>query len=83
MELPNNRRDNAPTRHFMPPSKTPSAGNGLQLVESLSKEAKWKPLNIIIVKATGDSSRPTDKDLSLKTALIHARERREVELVPY
>lgn len=46
MESPDNRRDNAPSRHFMPPSQTPSARNGLQLVEWLSKGALRKQPHI-------------------------------------
>lgn len=42
-----NRGDNVPTRHIIPPNKTPSARNGLHLVEFWAKEAPWKPPNII------------------------------------
>lgn len=39
MKSPNNGGDIAPTRHINPPSKTSSAGNSLQFVESLAKRA--------------------------------------------
>ena len=41
MESPYNGRDNAQTKHLITPSKTSSAKNGLQHVESLDKGVTW------------------------------------------
>lgn len=47
MESPYNGRDNAPTRHLMPLSKSPGVRNSLHYIEPLAKGVPKTHPNII------------------------------------
>lgn len=79
MASPNNRGDNVPTRHFIPPSKTCSDRNGLYLVESLAKGAPWKPLNIACY-CHGYSLQPDGKAILHKRTHTYVTEQGEVKV---
>lgn len=62
MESTNNKEDNVPTRHLMPPCKTFSAKNGLHLVELLAKGPHEKPqASQAITKGIGYSPQSAGK----------------------
>lgn len=68
MELPNSRRDKAPSRPPMPPSKTSRVGNGLCFIPSSAKGPHGNPQTS---QANGYSPRLHGKSLLLKTQLIY------------
>lgn len=68
MEPPNDRRDKAPSRYPMPPSKTSGAGNGLYFIVSAAKGPHGNPQTS---QANSYSLYPHGKSLLLKTQLIY------------
>lgn len=84
MESQNNRGDKFPTRHLSPPDETFTSGNGLHLIELLTKELHGNhQISQAIAKAIGRSLKTGSKALLLKTNLHISTEHRNIKLVPY
>jgi hypothetical protein len=89
MVSPNNREDNASSKHPMPPSKTSTGRNELHLTESLAKGASWDPHPAkchrlsVVTKAISCSVQPDGKAQLLKTAFTYVMKHGEVKLVPH